>query len=120
MRTHRTSYGCICASDRRLQFHAVSGRYRWEVRRNGRRGGHRFRTLHEAKAWARWFWRPWFATPWLGSYLLQEALRGDEVAWYAFLDQLEETGNLRGFRRDELNRYARQSGLIGHCHSHSA
>jgi hypothetical protein len=81
----------------------------WEVRLNGRRGGHHFRTLREAKDWA----RQWVISrgphemstevsalvrmtdsQWpAGHYahaMLSAALAGDQVAHGAFFDLTEE------------------------------
>ncbi len=109
MRLIRMHYGYRCASDPHLQFHAhatyTSSRVLrgccgpWDVRLNGRRGGHIFSTLCEAKAWARQHWRPFsFAGfnrgPLAGpnAPLLAAALQGDATAFMAFLDQAEELG----------------------------
>jgi hypothetical protein len=45
-------------------------------------------------------------------FVLRQALRGDEVAFLAFLDRLEESGQGQDWRA-ELLKYARRYGLIG-------
>jgi hypothetical protein len=132
VRLRKEWYGYVCAWDRRVQFRALDwcsldtrrrGELGWEVRLNGRRGRHFFRTLAEAKAWARSYWWPalWpvrarfeAALPPgpVSRQLLLAALRGDETAFMALMDLCEETGAYLGQSRTDLLRACRKVGMF--------
>jgi hypothetical protein len=107
-----------CASDDRIEFHAIP--LLWDVYLNGDRRGSFFK-LAEAKVWARQHWQPA-----LFSRLFQKdlstkspeaiplrdaALQGDVVAFVALLDKLTEDQLLADWERPEWIRYARRIGL---------
>jgi hypothetical protein len=118
--------GRICASDEGIRLEEVTwpgGRRRgWNVaveRPPSRRIFRHFaRTLKEARAWARQHWRPRFLVYLVADLpsghhahaLLKEAALGDEVAFLALLDAVEEAG--KEIDRWELELRAMREGLF--------
>jgi hypothetical protein len=127
VRYGRRRGGYRCASDPRIQFrpaavvlHPERDTVRhvgWVVRLGNQDCPRQFKTLREAKNWARQHWRPHFV---LGRFLTNEtrpllpaALLGDEAAFFAFLDRLEESGLIaRDGWREQLTKGAYQHGVL--------
>jgi hypothetical protein len=127
MRLEKTNSGYICASDTRLKFYGpLTPSYwfggRWLIRLYRNRYCYVFKTLREAKSWARQHWNPWFFRWCLldrvvqgdptAEALLAASLQGDEVALSALLDRAEERGFLHPSLREEIIRKARRAGMF--------